>query len=95
MPGSGSSDRYGPLVQVPELTGRADAIICARMQAIAQDPELSPEQMRRERDRIVAEQRQEREAERARQAAAVEMLTHDVAAAVKAGREHRRNGEAR
>lgn len=90
--GSGSGERFGPLVRVPELMGRVDEITAARMQAIMTDPELTPEQARHERDRIVAQRRQEKASERARQAAAAEMLMRDVAAA-QAGR--RRTGEAR
>lgn len=77
------SDRYGPLVNVPELSGRLDEVTAYAMKALAEDPTLSPEDIQRERDRIIGERRRGQAAERARRKAAVDLLTRDVTAAMK------------
>lgn len=75
-------NRYGPLVRVPELTGRLDDVTATRMRALAENPDADPEGVRREQRRIVANRKQGQAAERARRRSAVELLNRDVAAAV-------------
>lgn len=65
------------------LTGRLDEVTTFAVRALAEDPTLSSEDARRERERIVGERRRQQTAERARRKAAVEALTVDVAAAMR------------
>lgn len=79
----GSDERYSIAVKVPQLSGRLDEVTTFAMRALADDPTLSPEDARRERERIVGERRRQHAAERARRKAAVEQLAVDVAAAIR------------
>jgi hypothetical protein len=76
-------ERYSSAVDVPQLSGRVDAVTAFAMQALAGDPALGPEDVRRERDRIVGERRRGQAAERARRKSAVEQLARDVAVAMR------------
>jgi hypothetical protein len=77
------TERYSSSVDVPELFGRLDEVTAHAMRALANDATLSPENVRRERDRIIGERRRGQAAERARRKAAVELLAVDVAAAMR------------
>jgi len=76
-------ERYSSAVDVPQLSGRLDEVTAFAVRALAGNAELSPEDVRRERDRIVGERRRGQAAERARRKSAVELLARDVAVAMR------------
>lgn len=76
-------ERYSSAVDIPQITGKLDEVTAFAVRALADDSTLSPEEVRRERDRIVGERRRGHAAERARRKAAVELLAVDVAAAMR------------
>lgn len=76
-------ERYSSTVNIPQVSGRLDEVTAFAVRALAEDPTLGPEDVRRERDRIVGERRRQQSAERARRKAAVEQLTADVAVAMR------------
>lgn len=78
-------DRYSSAVSVPQLSGRVDEATAFAMRALAEDPTLGPEDVRREHGRIISERRRRQAAEQARRTTAVEALVRDLSAAMRRG----------
>ena len=78
-------ERYSSVVDIPQLSGRLDEVTAYAVRALAANVTLSPEEVRRERARVVEEHRRQHAAERARRKAAAEQLAADVAAAIRKG----------
>lgn len=76
-------ERHRKAVGVPELVGRLDEVTAYGLRSLAEDSKLSPEDAQRERNRIIGERRRNQAAERARRRAAVELLSQDVAVAMR------------
>lgn len=76
-------ERYSSTIDVPLISGRLDEVTAYAVRALAEDSTLSPEDVRRERNRIVGERRRQQAAERARRKAAAELLASDVANAMR------------